>query len=156
MDETIEFMPWVKWHARNLTQEMRNALSNPGVYLLARFPTPPVASAPVTWTAKEVCYIGETAGLTTDRDLRVRLHEFENVVYNPAGNSRHRGALNYRAEFDVCEIDDNLYVAIYPVDRNKFESNYACKACLQTIESRLLADYKRDNDGNRPSCNKKG
>ncbi|VVD63246.1 hypothetical protein PAQ31011_00205 [Pandoraea aquatica] len=107
MQYDFKLSPWVKFKDYKSLDDCRL----PGIYVLARFDSPP--SSPASVTAKEIVYIGETTG----QDIAKRLYQFGRTAFGrfPA----HSGGSKFSDEFldkRVCEQPpDDLYVAIMGV-----------------------------------------
>lgn len=134
----IIFSKWTPWAARTDLDK----IDLPGVYILARFTTPPRGNAdPHT---KEVVYIGETC-----QTLEKRWRQFHRAAFEEKNG--HSGGKNYRRTFGGN--GDNLFVAAFRV--NKLDLNDKLRPLfIRYVERKLIWEYAQ-KWCDAPECNKK-
>jgi hypothetical protein len=86
-NQLSQCLPWSN------RQQVRD---QPGVYLLANFPSPPTGLDPLD---ANVTYMGES------RYLRYRLRQFDQTTFH--GKYTHEGAKTYRTK--TCGVEQTLY-----------------------------------------------
>jgi hypothetical protein len=140
----IAFSTWTRWQDRSRLRHP-DAQPHMGVYLWARFRTPPDASSvPYPDLCEEVIYVGET------NDLNVR----------PLGSTRHHRVANYLELFPDDPTLARLYVAVCTIApfQPQDAACHAWRAFTRHLEARIaweytklvgrrpLLDYKRGKD----------
>lgn len=133
INKKIKFTTWIKWSERNNLDN----IDLPGVYILAKFKTPPKESS---YLDENIIYIGETC----NQKLKTRLNQFNRSAFQEKNG--HSGGWSYAEKFDDDD-GSNLYVAIFPLDESKdinsmyiryFERKIILKYALQHGWDKLL------------------
>ena len=136
-DPPIHFSPWTQWADR---AAIRNS-HLPGVYLLARFETPPPRQ--VEALAAEVVYIGEVH----DNSLLGRWQQFHRAAFE--GKAGHAGGLAYGDR--IGDDGASLYVAAFVPEG----LTRAMRALyIRYVERKLVWEYASRWDA-PPLCNVK-
>ncbi len=129
----IVFSKWTRWTARTNLGEIINLH---GVYILARFTTPPPGNA--NPQAQEVIYIGETCA----QSLKKRWSDFDHAAFDKGHN--HSGGRKYKKEFPGN--GNNLFVAAFPVSKLNDEicdelNNKLRPFFIRYVERKLIWEY---------------
>lgn len=136
-----EFTDWTPWTGRETIQNVKR----PGVYVLARFETPP--SGPADVLDPSVVYVGETC----DQVLRERWNQFGRSAFSLKGG--HSGGKNFAATFMEGRAGDPpgwLYLSACPVNLDLPHRS----AYIRYLERWLIWEYVQKH-GRLPVCNKK-
>lgn len=128
------FTPWLPWRDRRKIGDDHY----PGVYILARFRTPPLAMDVVD---RRILYVGET----TQRTLAQRLYEFERSAV--LGKNGHSGGHTYATVFRGTR---GLFVSALPVVADEPHLS----AFIRATERLVLWAYV-ERHGAAPWCNRK-
>ncbi len=142
----IVFSKWTRWTARTNLGEIINLH---GVYILARFTTPPPGNA--NPQAQEVIYIGETCA----QSLKKRWSDFDHAAFDTGSN--HSGGKNYRNK--IGGNGNDLFVAAFAVDKLNDElgdklNNELRPLFIRYVERKLIWEYA-EKYLTPPTCNTK-
>ncbi len=133
----VVFSSWVQWANR---KKLKNR-DLPGVYLLARFKSPPNR---VNLRAEEIIYIGETC-----KKLMSRWGQFNRSAFK--GKRGHSGGHTYRRK--RLGSEKGLYVSAFPVPENGL--GVECRPLfIRYVERKLMLEFAK-KWGKAPVCNSK-
>ena len=136
-----QFQPWVSWLRRCESQHC----DRPGVYILARFDSPP--SGIVDPTVAEIIYIGETC----KNSLGGRWLAFNRSAFEQKDG--HSGGRTFAAKYchnRVVQPPPWLHIAALPVELDEPHAS----AFIRYAERHLIWEYVQRH-GAMPPCNKK-